>query len=96
MVKAKGMQEFDMKNIWKYFGLNYPRLEDPDKIGVLSMIPEMFNLDVFEKVLEEDDYDRYDDNPIHFTPFEIGAYHRTFLGKKIVVIDLKVKNTNSQ
>ncbi len=48
-VKAIGYKDYPYDNVWKHFGLTYTSLDTSDKLGVVSMVAEIFNLDVFDK-----------------------------------------------
>jgi len=81
-VKALGTYNYLYETVWKHFGLIYTQLDTSDKMGVCSLISEIFSLDVFDKEIPADDFDRYEENAIQFVPIEIGCYQRVFLGEK--------------
>jgi len=81
-VKACGKAKYQYDSVWKHFGLSYPQLDPVDKVTVCSYISELYNIDSFDKELSKEDVDRYEENPISFSPIEIGSYHRIFLGEK--------------
>ena len=92
-VKASGYYEYKVDNLWKHLGLAYNKLDQEDKYTVLSLLVENFVLDVFEKrkslidiieilAFDEEDNDRWEENPIRFVPLETTACSRVYLGKK--------------
>jgi len=81
-VKALGYKDYSYESVWKNFGLTYTSLDDSEKLGVCSMISEIFNLYVFEKKISKEDFDAYEENAIAFVPIEIGCFQRIFLGEK--------------
>ena len=48
-VKALGTYNYLYETVWKHFGLIYTQLDTSDKMGVCSLISEIFSLDVFDK-----------------------------------------------
>jgi len=81
-VKALGKVNYVYESVWKHFGLNYTQLEAIDRITVLSYVADVYNIEVFDKELQPEEFERYEENPIVFVPIEVGAHHRVYLGEK--------------
>jgi len=81
-VKAIGHKDYSYETIWKKFGLTYTSLDTSEKLGVCSMVSEIFNLYVFDKEIRKEDFEDYEENAIGFVPIEIGCFQRIFLGEK--------------
>jgi len=91
-IKASGRAEYSYQQLWKQYGLLYPKLKAEDKLFALSLVSESYTLHVFEKglghtififkflALTPDEYERFQDNPIVVVPQEIACFSRTYLG----------------
>ncbi|KAL4454922.1 hypothetical protein ABPG74_006304 [Tetrahymena malaccensis] len=80
MVQCVGKKEVLLEEFWKTFGVQYENLDKEERYYFLTLIGLKYNLYTHTKPLEQDDYGRYQENPIITNTLSIGGFSRTLKG----------------
>ncbi|CAD8194061.1 unnamed protein product [Paramecium octaurelia] len=94
-IKAKGSTHINFSAIQREFAVSYDKLQIEERATILQTILYSFNLNIFEKVCEQDEQ-QFDKNPIVQSIYDCGSYRRViaFDNGKIAQVTIQVIGSN--
>ncbi|CAD8209432.1 unnamed protein product [Paramecium octaurelia] len=94
-LKAKGSTHINFSAIQREFSVSYDKLQIEERATILQTILYSFNLNIFEKVCEQDEQ-QFDKNPIVQSVYDCGSYRKViaFDNGKIAQVTIQVIGSN--